>query len=477
MRRVQPTGRGAAITVAALVLGALGALTGLQAALVLAGTLGALVVVCLVMAALSLVGLDAVRTVGATAVPAPGQVAVQAEAAGTWRRMLPLGPMTLRWQSDPAAEGRRRGRRARWQEVPLSVSGPVTITRDVPRRGIGHLGAAQVRAADVFGLFCAVAPVSGGAPADTEIIGLPRIEALDAEALAALTGESGGAGMTAPSTGAGRVVSGRRTQEAAEPGVLPRPYVTGDDMRRIHWRASARTGRLMTREEEPPPGRTALIVLDDRRALDAAGGLSGDQREDLLVSAAASLWAALVGEHWEVQVRGADGELLVGASALGGGGGLGAAGGAGGRSADRQGRAGAGLRGEAGALRALAEVRFGSSGDEAAAIVGTQAGLLISVGPQEQPVCPQPVPGQGIGGRRVAVRLAAESAAGPDGGGSSAVTRRAGEPAQEAPAGAARGMAGASGGEAGAVPVVWNPAESLSDALAERARAAAGVLR
>ncbi len=45
-----------------------------------------------------------------------------------------------------------------------------------------------------------------------------------------------------------------------------RPYVSGDELRRVHWRASARTGELVVKQEERP--RTGRVtVLLDRQAL------------------------------------------------------------------------------------------------------------------------------------------------------------------------------------------------------------------
>ncbi|HXF37100.1 MAG TPA: DUF58 domain-containing protein, partial [Actinomycetota bacterium] len=45
-----------------------------------------------------------------------------------------------------------------------------------------------------------------------------------------------------------------------------RPYVEGDDLRRIHWPSVARTGALMIRQDESSRRSTALILLDDRAA-------------------------------------------------------------------------------------------------------------------------------------------------------------------------------------------------------------------
>lgn len=41
-----------------------------------------------------------------------------------------------------------------------------------------------------------------------------------------------------------------------------REYRDGDDLRRIHWPASARTGELMVRQEDRPAKRRAVVILD-----------------------------------------------------------------------------------------------------------------------------------------------------------------------------------------------------------------------
>jgi uncharacterized protein (DUF58 family) len=49
-----------------------------------------------------------------------------------------------------------------------------------------------------------------------------------------------------------------------------RDYVRGDDPRRIHWRSTARTGRLIVREHIDTTEPTTTVVLDNAAALSAA---------------------------------------------------------------------------------------------------------------------------------------------------------------------------------------------------------------
>ncbi len=46
-----------------------------------------------------------------------------------------------------------------------------------------------------------------------------------------------------------------------------RPYVVGDELRRVNWRASARTGELVVRQEERPRTGRVTVVLDRRREI------------------------------------------------------------------------------------------------------------------------------------------------------------------------------------------------------------------
>ena len=65
-----------------------------------------------------------------------------------------------------------------------------------------------------------------------------------------------------------------------------RPYVVGDDLRRIHWPSTARHDELLVRQQEQPwQGRTT-VLLDVRRAAHDASSL------EAAVSAAASIVTA-----------------------------------------------------------------------------------------------------------------------------------------------------------------------------------------
>jgi uncharacterized protein (DUF58 family) len=90
-----------------------------------------------------------------------------------------------------------------------------------------------------------------------------------------------------------------------------REYVTGDDLRLIHWRSTARTGTLMVRQQADPSQPQTTIVLDTQ-----TGSYEGDAFEDA-VEAAASLVVASTSRRFPVRLLTGSGLL---ASGLGRGG-------------------------------------------------------------------------------------------------------------------------------------------------------------
>lgn len=90
--------------------------------------------------------------------------------------------------------------------------------------------------------------------------------------------------------------------------VVPREYRTGDDLRRVHWRASARTGQMMVRREEQPWTRQAVIIVDDRRAAHAGHGPHSSFENAL--SATASIGVHLLQSGFDISVVGLDGHPL-----------------------------------------------------------------------------------------------------------------------------------------------------------------------
>ncbi len=107
--------------------------------------------------------------------------------------------------------------------------------------------------------------------------------------------------------GALRDVEGAVTQELSSSDVsfhALRDYVPGDDRRNVHWRTTARTGRLVVRQFEETR-RANLLVLLSLRPEDYTGA----EDFETAVSVACSLALAALADERDVHVRTQAGEL------------------------------------------------------------------------------------------------------------------------------------------------------------------------
>jgi len=154
--------------------------------------------------------------------------------------------------------------------APLVPGEEVTSTYHLPTtaRGLLQVGPLDVVGADPFGL---TRLVRRSAPL-VEVTVLPRIDQLDA--VIASTGND-------PHGGTPR---SRRAGRTGDEFHALRPYEVGDDLRRVHWASTARSGELMVRHDETPwQGRTTVLV--DLRP-------TGDLLERVISAAASVLVAA-----------------------------------------------------------------------------------------------------------------------------------------------------------------------------------------
>lgn len=118
-----------------------------------------------------------------------------------------------------------------------------------PRRGIFPIGPLHVQVVDAFGLASSALDVGEQQP----IIVTPEVIPLADTGLSVPAGD-----------GESRLVQRRATGD--EDDIMTREYRQGDAMRRVHWRASARHGDLMVRQEEQRSFPEARILVDTRRA-------------------------------------------------------------------------------------------------------------------------------------------------------------------------------------------------------------------
>jgi uncharacterized protein (DUF58 family) len=88
--------------------------------------------------------------------------------------------------------------------------------------------------------------------------------------------------------------------------VTVREYRRGDDLRRVHWRSSARVGELMVRREEQPWQSRATVFLDNRLISHRGQGVASSL--EAAVSAAASVAVHLAQRGYAVRLVTSSGE-------------------------------------------------------------------------------------------------------------------------------------------------------------------------
>ncbi|WP_405596620.1 DUF58 domain-containing protein [Streptomyces sp. NBC_01410] len=150
-------------------------------------------------------------------------------------------------------------------------------------RGRYPLGPLQLRLSDPFGM----CELTRSFSAFDMLTVIPRTEALPAVRLA---GESSGYGD-------GRH---RSLALAGDDDVIPRNYRYGDDLRRVHWRSTARYGELMVRREEQPQRARCTVLLDTRRI--AYQGAGPDSAFEWAVSGAASALVHMLERGFSVRL-------------------------------------------------------------------------------------------------------------------------------------------------------------------------------
>ncbi|MEV8253564.1 DUF58 domain-containing protein [Rhodoglobus sp. NPDC076762] len=116
-------------------------------------------------------------------------------------------------------------------------------------RGIFEIGPLLLRSIDPLALANGTWSVGGVA----ELTVTPRVVTLAQSALLAQSGD-----------GEARVL--QRRSAGDDDDAMTREYRRGDAMRRVHWRASARHGSLMVRQEEQHSYPEARIIVDTRLA-------------------------------------------------------------------------------------------------------------------------------------------------------------------------------------------------------------------
>ncbi|MFF4300618.1 DUF58 domain-containing protein [Streptomyces sp. NPDC001601] len=165
-------------------------------------------------------------------------------------------------------------------------------------RGRYPLGPLQLRLTDPFGM-CEL--TRSFSTFDTLTV-IPKVEPLPP---IRLSGEAKGYGD-------GRQ---RSLALAGEDDVIPRGYRHGDDLRRVHWRSTARYGELMVRREEQPQRARCTVLLDTRGG--AYEGAGPDSAFEWAVSGAASVLVHMLERGFSVRLLTDTGSSVPGEGAEG----------------------------------------------------------------------------------------------------------------------------------------------------------------
>ena len=159
-------------------------------------------------------------------------------------------------------------------------------------RGRFATGPLSVRTVDPFGLV----QLDRQFVATSEVMVTPRVVPLPT---IRTIGGGGSTGESRP----------HRVGVVGQDDALVREYRQGDDVRRIHWRSTARWGDLMVRREEQAWDPSASIVLDSRGSAHAGRGMQNSL--EWAISAAASIGIHFLDDGFAIEIYEADGSLHI----------------------------------------------------------------------------------------------------------------------------------------------------------------------
>jgi uncharacterized protein (DUF58 family) len=162
-------------------------------------------------------------------------------------------------------------------------------------RGRFSTGPLMVRTTDPFGLVS----LDRQFVATSDVMVTPQVVPLH---MMRTAGGVGSAGEARP----------HRIGVVGQDDALVREYHQGDDVRRIHWRSTARWGDLMVRREEQSWDPSASIMLDTRLSAHAGQGM--DSSLEWAISAAASVATHFLDDGFGIEIYEAEGPLHISGS-------------------------------------------------------------------------------------------------------------------------------------------------------------------
>ncbi|MFJ3216031.1 DUF58 domain-containing protein [Kitasatospora sp. NPDC086801] len=166
-------------------------------------------------------------------------------------------------------------------------------------RGRYPLGPLQLRLSDPFGM----CEVNRSFSASDVLTVVPQVQALP---YVRLSGEWAGQGES----------RARTLALAGDDDVILREYRPGDDLRRVHWKSTARYGELMVRREEQPQRARATVLLDTRETGHRGSGPASSF--EWAVSCAASVAVHLLERGYQTHLLTDTGQWVPGPGTGGG---------------------------------------------------------------------------------------------------------------------------------------------------------------
>lgn len=247
----------------------------------------ALPVLVSLLTARAKVGLHAERRIVPVRVPVGGHSEVDLHIRSSGR--LPTGGLLVQDDVPYALGGRPR---FVVEHLPRHRGTVLRYTVTPTLRGIQQLGPLKATITDPFGL----AEFERELAKTSHLVVVPRV--------ARLAGVPGGSGLGSGDDGTVRLNAGQGEDDA-----IVRPYRQGDDLRKVHWRSTAKRDEMMVRVEERPWRGGTTILLDHRAA--AHTGVGPDASLEWAVSLAASICLHLHRYGQRIRLVTATGKLLV----------------------------------------------------------------------------------------------------------------------------------------------------------------------
>jgi uncharacterized protein (DUF58 family) len=159
------------------------------------------------------------------------------------------------------------------------------------RRGRFNVGDLTIRCGDPLGLCARTSSMRSA----VDVVVLPQVVPLAGLPTSSGALTVGGAGAVGVSPG-------------GDPDVRVRPYVSGDDVRTVHWRASARRGDLVVRTRQPTSHGSAAMIIDHRAVAHAGSGANSSL--EIAITIAASVATQVLVHDFELTAMTHTGAVL-----------------------------------------------------------------------------------------------------------------------------------------------------------------------